>query len=117
VITLVAVGLAVLFLPSPWNWLFVVVAAIVDVAETSAFLWWSRRRRPAVGVETLVGRRATVVTPLLPTGQVRVDGELWQARSAGGEEPGDTVVIRAVEGLELEVEPAGMEAETSPEKH
>ncbi len=108
-ITLVALLVALIFLPSPWSWILVVCAAAIDVAETGAFVWWSRRRRrlvrPAVGVEDLVGRRAVAVTPLLPDGQVRVHGEIWAARSQSPVGHGDAVVVRAVEGLVLEVEP------------
>ncbi len=113
VITLVAIGVALLFLPAPWNWLFVIAAALIDLVETGVFVWWSRRGRPGVGVETLVGRRATATSALLPTGQVRVDGELWEARSAAIVDPGERVVIRAVKGLVLEVEPE----EPSSERH
>jgi membrane-bound serine protease (ClpP class) len=113
VLTLAALVVALLFLASPWNWLLVLAAATVDVVETALFIWWSKQRRAAVGVETLVGQRATTVTALAPAGQVRVAGELWEARSASAVDPGQDVVIRAVDGLTLEVEPA----ETTQEKH
>jgi membrane protein implicated in regulation of membrane protease activity len=35
---------------------------------------------------------------------VRVAGELWRARGLEGRAPGDRVRIRAVDGLELDVE-------------
>lgn len=105
VITLVTLVIAVLFLPPPWSWIAVVVAALVDIAETSAFVWWSRRRRSVVGVDALVGRHAVVVTVLAPRGQVRVEGEIWEAVSPVRVEPGSEVVVRAVRGLALDVEP------------
>ena len=109
VLTLVALVLALIFLPSPWSWILVVSAAVIDLAETGAFVWWSRRRRrltrPAVGVEDLVGRRAVAVTALVPDGQVRVQGEIWSARSRSPVGRGDAVVVLAVDGLVLEVEP------------
>ena len=44
------------------------------------------RHRPVVtGVEGLVGATGTVLTPLLPEGQVWVQGERWSARSEGGD--------------------------------
>jgi membrane protein implicated in regulation of membrane protease activity len=107
-LTLVALVIAVLFLPQPWNWIVVIAAAVIDVLETGAFVWWSRRRRrltrPAVGVEDLVGRKAVVVTPLRPEGQVRVNGELWRARGAPQAAPGARVVVCAVDRMVLEVE-------------
>jgi membrane protein implicated in regulation of membrane protease activity len=118
VLTLVAIAVALLFLPAPWSWLLVLGTALVDLAETGGFLWWSRRRRAVVGVEALVGRRATTVGPLLRTGQVRVDGELWDARSEAEVEPGEPVVIRAVNGLVLDVEPVpSLQEEPLNEKH
>jgi membrane protein implicated in regulation of membrane protease activity len=117
VLTLIALALALLLLPAPWGWIVVIAAAVVDLVETGAFVWWSRRRRrltaPAVGVEDLIGRQGVVATPLRPEGQVRVHGEIWEARSATPVERGARVVVRAVDGLVLDVEPA---AETSAER-
>ena len=108
-LTLIALAVALLFLPSPWGWVLVIAAAVVDLAETAGFVWWSRRRRlrtrPAVGVEDLVGRPGVAASALAPDGQVRVQGEIWAARSALPVERGARVVVRAVDGLVLEVEP------------
>ena len=60
------------------------------------------------GPEELVGARADVRTPLDPEGQVWIEGALWRARLAGDEgspQPGDRVVVEAVEGLTLVVRP------------
>jgi len=110
VITLIALVVAVLFLASPWSYVLVVTAAIVDLAETGAFVWWSRRRRrrtrPAVGVEDIVGRVGVAASALDPTGQVRVNGEIWEARSSVPVARDGEVVVVAVDGLRLEVTPA-----------
>ena len=114
-LTLIALVFALLFLSSPWNYLLVATAIVIDVAEILIFVWWSRRRRrlspPAVGVEALVGCRGVAVARLTPgtreeIGQVRVDGEIWGARTGVAIEPGASIVVRAVDGLVLEVEPA-----------
>jgi membrane protein implicated in regulation of membrane protease activity len=105
VLTLTAILLAVFVLPAPWNVLAVVTAGVIDVAETVVFVRWSKRRRAAVGVETLVGRTAVVVRPLTPRGQVKLDGEVWEARSSVDALPGANVVVTGLEGLVLEVEP------------
>jgi membrane-bound serine protease (ClpP class) len=111
VITLAALVVAILFLSSPWSYVVVVVAAIVDVAETGTVVWWSRRRRrrtrPAVGVEDIVGRVGVAASALDPTGQIRVVGEIWEARSSAPVSRGTEVLVVAVDGLRLEVEPAG----------
>lgn len=117
-LTIIALVIAVLFLSSPWNVVVVVAAAAVDIAETGVFVWWSRRRRrlgpPAVGNETLVGRPGITLGRLeagtdVPTGQVRVDGEIWKARAAEPIDPGAAVTVTAVDGLILDVEAARSE--------
>jgi membrane-bound ClpP family serine protease len=54
----------------------------------------------------MIGKRAEVVSRLHPTGQVHLNGELWEARSTADADVGDTVIVRAMEGLTLLVEPA-----------
>jgi membrane protein implicated in regulation of membrane protease activity len=112
-LTIIALVIALLFLSSPWNVVIVIVAATIDIAETGTFFWWSRRRRRltpvAVGAETIVGRAGTALGRLdpgaaSPAGQVRIEGEIWSARSGEPIEPGAPVVVRAVNGLVLEVE-------------
>ena len=104
VLTIVAIVLAVTVLPQPWGWIAVITAAVIDVAETAFFVWWSKQRRAAVGAETLVGRRAVVVRALSPRGQVKLDGETWEALFAAEVPPGEEVVVTGIEGLVLEVE-------------
>src|ERR671930_1769636 len=96
--------LAVFVLPSPWGILAVAGGGALDVAESLLLLRWSRRRRAATGAEALVGEAATVVAPCRPVGQVRVRGELWAARSSGGADPGQDVVVRGLDGLTLLVD-------------
>lgn len=106
VLTIVALVLALLVLPSPWGVVAVAVAAVIDLVEAGVFLWWSKRPRHAVGVETLVGRQAVVVRASGRGGQVKIDGELWEARaSTSVPVVGARVVVRGVEGLVLLVEP------------
>ena len=70
-----ALIVALLWIPSPWDWALVGTAAVIEIGESFFWLWWNRRRRPQVGIETLIGRRATVAAACRPAGQVRVDGE------------------------------------------
>jgi membrane-bound serine protease (ClpP class) len=106
VLTAIAILLAIFVLPQPWGIVVVALGATVDFGETILFWAWSRRRRARVGVETLVGRTAVVVSRLGPDGRVKLDGELWGARSETPVETGAEVVIGAVDGLTLVVEPA-----------
>jgi membrane-bound ClpP family serine protease len=56
-------------------------------------------------VETLVGASARVISPLAPDGQVKVNGEIWQAHSKREARVGELVRIMAVDRLTLDVEP------------
>jgi len=91
-------------LGSPWNIVGFGICFILGMGE---LLVWNRtvRRKPAaVGAQTLIGREATVIAPCRPEGQVRLDGEIWQARCAAGADPGDNVRVAARDGLLLVVE-------------
>jgi membrane-bound serine protease (ClpP class) len=100
------VGIALLLtLPGPWN-VIAFVGCLVGFAGEVGF--WNRRvraREPTTGVQTLVGRTATVTRSCRPRGQVRVRGELWEARCDAGADPGASVRVVGVEGLTLVVEP------------
>jgi membrane protein implicated in regulation of membrane protease activity len=106
VLFLIALALAILVLPSPWGVVTVVIAGTIDLIEVGVGLWWTKRRRAAVGVESLVGKRGVAIDALWPEGQIRVDGEIWAARCRGGCDQGSPVVIRRIDGLVLEVDPA-----------
>jgi membrane protein implicated in regulation of membrane protease activity len=106
VLFLLALVLAIFVLPHPWGLVAVVAAGVLDIGETALFVWWSKRRRATVGVETLVGRKGVAVGDLWPTGQVRVAGEIWGARCDGRCDAGTEVVVRSVDGLTLVVDPA-----------
>jgi membrane-bound serine protease (ClpP class) len=106
VLLFLGIFLAVFVLPSPWGLVAVAVGATLEIAETTIFIWWSKRRNASVGVESLVGKRGVAIDALWPEGQVRVGGEIWKARCRGGCDAGEAVVVRRIDGLVLEVEPA-----------
>ncbi len=103
---LIALLLAIFLLPSPWGLIAVVIALVLDIVEVSVGVWYSKRRKASVGANTLVGATGVAIGELLPDGQVRVNGEIWRARCDAGCDAGAAVVVRAVDGLTLEVEPA-----------
>ena len=105
-----AILLAIFVLPPAWRIPVVVAGGAIEVGESFFWIWLSKRRRPSVGVETLLGAHATVMTPCRPLGQVRVQGELWQARCDEGADPGDEVQVASVDGLTLSVSRAGSPA-------
>ena len=96
--------LLLLFLPWPLSLGAALVIGILGVVEV---LYWQGRmrgRRVETGVEGLVGSVGTVAEPLAPLGQVRIHGELWEARSAEEVPAGSQVRVLAVNGLRLDVE-------------
>jgi membrane-bound serine protease (ClpP class) len=98
--------LAAFIVPEAWRLPVILVAGVVEIAETGFWLWYTRRRRVQMGPETLVGSTGTVVTACNPQGQVRVQGELWRARCADGAAVGEEVRVLALDGLTLLVERA-----------
>jgi membrane-bound serine protease (ClpP class) len=68
------------------------------------------------GLAGMPGREAVVRTPLDPSGQVFIDGALWQAEAENGAAGvGDTVIVQRVEGLTLHVAPDGPEIQLPEE--
>lgn len=104
-IFLAGVLLAVFVVPDGWEVPTVIAFGILEVAETT--FWWRRSRRgvPKVGAETLIGAIGVAVTACRPAGTVRVQGEIWQARSDAGAAAGQRVRVQARDGLTLIVEP------------
>jgi membrane-bound serine protease (ClpP class) len=100
-----AILLAIFVLPAPWGIVAVVSGGLLDIGESLVLLKWSRRRRAATGAEALVGQRAVVSSPT----QVRIAGELWQARSREPLQIGEEVEVKGVDGLTLDVSPLSRE--------
>ena len=95
-----------LVLPDPWDVIGAVVSLACGVVEIT---YWQRRMRRvkvATGVENLIGATGEVTAALAPVGQIRVLGELWEARSRTDLPRGTPVRVVAIDGLTLDVEPA-----------
>jgi membrane-bound serine protease (ClpP class) len=67
----------------------------------------ARRNKILLGPQAMIGGIAIARTPLSPTGQVEIRGELWQASLRGQSSlpVGASALVRGVEGLVLIVEP------------
>ena len=62
------------------------------------------RRKPLISLPDMVGSHGKVVSPLIPEGLVSIRGELWIAKSAGGEiKPGSQVTVLEQNSLKLVV--------------
>jgi membrane-bound serine protease (ClpP class) len=61
-------------------------------------------RKPVTGVEGLVGKQGVALTKLAPSGQVRVQGEIWNAESLDGSLAKEAaIVVAEVKDLLLKV--------------
>jgi membrane protein implicated in regulation of membrane protease activity len=95
-----------LLLPTPWNVIGFIVVLPIWVLELMAWNRTVKHRRKAVGAQTLIGKDAVVSMPCRPVGQVRLDGEIWEARCDAGASQGDRVRVIGRDGLTLVVEAA-----------
>jgi membrane-bound serine protease (ClpP class) len=105
VILLIGIGLAIFVVPWPWNVPVVILAALLEFAETFGTWRWSRRGRIKAGPETLVGGSGRAITEVRPEGLVRVRGEDWRARSESGVDAGHRIRVVGRDQLTLLVEP------------
>ena len=95
--------LLLVFLPSPWNLVAALTSGALGLVEVGFWQRRMRRERVQTGVENLVGSTGVVTEQLAPLGQIRVLGELWQARSSRDLARG-TPSRHEVHGLTLDVE-------------
>ncbi len=66
------------------------------------------RKKPLINLPDMVGSKGEVVSPLAPAGMVKIKGELWVAKSAGGEiQVGEQIVVVGQARLKLVVCPDG----------
>lgn len=75
----------------------------------------ARRNKVVTGSQGMIGEVGIARTPLAPQGKVFVHGELWDAVSLVNVAAGESVVVRNVNGLQLQVEPirASQQAQVS----
>lgn len=66
----------------------------------------ARRNKVVTGVQGLLGETGVAQTALSPQGKVFIHGELWDAIAPSPLPAGQLVVIRRIDGLTLQVEPA-----------
>jgi membrane protein implicated in regulation of membrane protease activity len=62
------------------------------------------RRKKVTGSEGMVGLTGKVVKALSPEGEIKIEGEYWQAESVNGDAAvGEAVEVLKVDGIKLEV--------------
>ena len=67
----------------------------------------ARRNKIVTGQQGMVGSIGEARTDIDPEGKVFVQGELWNAHATSRVSMGEHVVVKKIEGLELEVEKVG----------
>jgi len=79
------------------------------VIGTCLFIFTSRalKRQVPVGLPSMVGTKGKATTRLAPEGMVKIRGEIWSARSTGGDIGiGENIVVTGEERLKLLVRKA-----------
>ena len=81
------------------------LAGMVALTSTVAFFAYrALRKKPATGLQAMIGAEGTAQTPLKPAGAVLIGGELWNALSLEGEIPqGAAVEVAEIKDLVLKV--------------
>jgi membrane-bound serine protease (ClpP class) len=89
--------------------LLTAMAISIPLGLITAFLmtiaFRARRNKVVSGVQGMIGEVGVAQSPLVPEGKVFVHGEIWNAISSAPVPIGAKVVVRRVEGLQLEVSP------------
>jgi membrane-bound serine protease (ClpP class) len=89
--------------------LFTALAASIPFGIITIFLMnialKARANKVVTGEQGLIGEIGVVQTALTPSGKVFVHGELWNAVAAAEIPVGQSVVVRRIDGLELQVDP------------
>jgi membrane-bound serine protease (ClpP class) len=90
-----------------WSAALIVLAIALFFLFAMTTVVRARFSTPTIGREYLIGKTGVAETAVTPEGVVVVDGARWKANSgrASGIEAGDQVIIAAVEGIILEVDP------------
>jgi membrane-bound serine protease (ClpP class) len=67
----------------------------------------AQRTKPAIGMETFIGRMGEVVSELDPKGIIKVNGEIWNAVSLSEKiDTGEKIIVKEIKNLTLFVEKA-----------
>ena len=100
---------------APHNLQIIVMAAVSVVTFVICMIWIRPKleslRRANVqrtNADRLIGMEGVVIVPVNPVegkGQVKVEGQVWSAKSENAIDEGTTVKVRAIEGVKLIVDP------------
>ena len=100
---------------APHNLQIIVMAAVSVVTFVICMIWirpklesLRRANIQRTNADRLIGKEGVVIVPIDPMegkGQVKVDGQVWSAKSESAIAEGKKVTVRAIEGVKLVVDP------------
>ena len=100
---------------APHNLQIIVMAAVSVVTFAICMIWirpklesLRRANIQRTNADRLIGMEGVVIVPVNPVegkGQVKVEGQVWSAKSEDAIKEGTKVKIRAIEGVKLIVDP------------
>ena len=85
---------------------FVIISAILVVATRPIIKSKFAPNTQFTNADRIIGKSAVVTTEidsLKNTGQIKVEGQIWSAKSKGNIPAGETVVVEAIEGVKAVV--------------
>jgi membrane-bound serine protease (ClpP class) len=89
--------------------LLTALAVSIPLGMITAFLMSialkARRNKLVSGAQGLIGETGIAQSSLSPRGKIFVHGELWDAVSSSDVPVGESVIVRRIDGLVLQVEP------------
>jgi len=119
IVTMTLGGLLLVDAPIPemrvrlWTALAVSVPLGVITVFLMTIALKARANKVVTGIQGLVGETGIAESALAPRGKVFVHGELWDAVSSTPVPAGQQVVVRAVDGLQLRVDPIAVPQSTT----
>jgi membrane-bound serine protease (ClpP class) len=67
----------------------------------------AQRAKPAIGMETFIGKKGEVIYSLQPKGLIKINGEIWNAISLSEKiNAGEKIIVKEIKNLTLYVEKA-----------
>jgi membrane protein implicated in regulation of membrane protease activity len=95
----------VLFFTLPWpaSVVALLVCLLIFLGELAFWHGRVRGHPKVVGRQRLIGATGIAISACRPSGQIRVNGEIWAARCDDGVDAGESVSVERLDGLTLVV--------------
>ena len=107
----IAIGIALILIlyyhiDLEWRVYMLILLFLAGILAVKLYIFYPHFRKPLTGAEGMIGLSGKTLEVLNPYGQVKIRGEIWNAKSLEGVvNKGEKVEILDVEGLEVLVRP------------